>query len=605
MKQENVSQLLDTIGDLVERLPLEEIERTASADSGASFNSNVDLLFYVRLVWRWLWLLIFCAIISGVIAFLVSNSTTPIYRATSTWRVDEARGPAVEMSDLVLGERTAQTYARMMTYTPVLAGAAERLDLDPSVLNNEVTLISISPVRDTQLLNVSIEGISPSLIVLMANTLPQIFREQLAEEQSLRFAESKTSLQSQMDTIDREVQRLQLQIGNLDTAGSAARELEMAQLQNSLSLYQSQFATLLSKFEEIRLEESRAAANIVIANPATLPGSPIRPRILTNTLMGAVIGALLALGVVFLVSYLDTSVTSPHDVRRVINAPFLGAVALFSGKQSKVGGNQLITITEPRNPITESYRGVRTNLQFASVDKNVRSLVVTSALPGEGKTTTASNLAVVMAQSGMSVALIDADLRKPSLHNVFNINRRPGIIDALLDEGSGGLRFSPNRIVPNLFITPCGQRPPNPAELLGSTRMKTIVEKLLESVDLVIFDAPPLMAVTDALVLSGLVDGVLMVVGHRSDRRAVARASESLHQVGANILGFVMNRMTKADGGDYYYYYDYYYGDDDASEANGTGPAPFQNGNGAYEAMVQHTTTIRPAYSKERDEMLN
>lgn len=602
MKDENVSQLLDTIGELVERLPVEEIERSASTSNEPGLGGAIDLVAYARLIWQWLWLLILCALLAGIAAYFLSITATPIYRATSTWRVDEARAPAVQYSDLILGERTAKTYAQMMTYAPVIEGVASQLNLNSDILANDVTNISVTPVRDTQLLNVSIEGISPSLNVLVANTLPMVFREQFAAEQSMRFAASKESLQAQMDAIEQEVERIQIGIEDLSNPATANEELEMARLQNSLSLYQNQLSTLLGKFEEIRLEESRALSTIVIANPAQPPTGPIRPRVLVNTLMAAIVGGLLALGFVFFVDYLDDRVKTPRQIRRLINIPFLGAVAdIGTGRRQSTPHETLIALRAPRNPITEAYRGVRTNIQFAGVDRKIRSLMVTSALPGEGKTTTAANLAVVMAQAGLSVAVVDADLRKPTIHKVFNVPQRPGLVDSLMKEEGHQLSYWPERIMSNLYITPSGQRPPNPAELLGSRRMKHFITNLHEQVDMVILDVPPLLAVADAQILSNLVDGVVCVIRRGTPQQAIVRAVESLSQVNANILGFIMNRMVQGDSDDYYYYYNYYY--DDSKEPNTTTvetPA-YQhqngnlNGNGKtnYDLVDHHTSTIK------------
>lgn len=607
MKDDSLSQLLGAKNGsgqpLIAHISLDNSESAAANEP----STELDLKIYARLLWRWLWLLIFCAILSGGIAYYVSSLSTPIYRATSTLLIDQASNTASQYQDLLVSERIARTYAQMMTQYPLQEAVVGRLSLDPDVLSSDITNISVTPVRDTQLVQVSIEGISPTLVALVANTLPDVFIEELNRTQTQRFADSKINLQQQLDTLSDEIELIQISIENLGDALTPAEELEMGRLQNSLTIYQSNYANLLRNFEEIRLEEARSLDSISVTEPARVPVSPIRPRILVNTLLAAVVGAMLALGVVFLVEYLDDRIKSPKDAKRYINAPFLGAVSVINGDSNAKGTRyeKLITIKEPRNPITEAYRGVRTNLQFANIDRQIRSLLVTSSLPGEGKTTTAANLAVVMAQSGLSVAIIDADLRKPSLHKIFGINQRPGLIDALLDDDDTLMRYSPERIVQNLLITPCGQRPPNPAELLGSKRMQRLIERLYEQVDMVIFDAPPLLAVTDAQILSAFVDGVLFVVNRGTERAAVSRAAESLRQVDANVLGYVMNRMVRSDEGEYYYY-NYYYDDDEPR--TGTREVPvYTNGtgqNGVYEdLMTQHTTTISPAFRKTREKV--
>lgn len=559
MKDETVSQLLGAISGLVERLSVEEGERANSAQRGAKFKGDLHVEYYTRLVNAWKWHIIFSLLICGGLVYYLSSTATPIYRATSTWRVDAARGPSIQMSDLMLGERTAQTYARMMTYKPVLAKVASQLKQDAADFSSAVTKVAVSPIRDTQLLNVVIEGVDPELIYSTANTLPEIFRKQLAVEQSSRFAESKSSLQMQMNSISQETERLQRAMEELEKPDTAAEELEVARLQNSLSLYQSQFANLLSRFEEIRLEESLTLDTIIMVNPAELPSRPVRPRILINTLLAALAGAAAALGFGFLYEYLDNRIKSPREVKQLTRTACLGAVAdISSGRHSWNHHDGLIALHSPRHPITEAYRGIRTNLQFANVDRKFHSLLITSALPGEGKTTTAANLAMVLAQTGLSVAVVDADLRKPTLHKIFRIAQRPGLVDGLMQEDDR-IPYTPASNNANLLITPSGQRPPNPAELLGSQRMKQLFTALHNQVDVMIVDAPPLMAVADAQILAALVDGIVLVVSRGTPRQALARSMESLRQVDANLLGFVMNRMNRGDGEDYYYYYNYYY----------------------------------------------
>ncbi|MEM7128359.1 MAG: polysaccharide biosynthesis tyrosine autokinase [Chloroflexota bacterium] len=579
------------------------LDNSEAQDVPRESAEELDLRVYFRLFLRWLWLLILCAILSGASAFYISSISTPIYRATTTMMIDEAVNSPSEYQGILVSERKARTYAQMMTHTPLRDKVAGQINLDPAVFSSDITNISVTPVRDTQLVQVRVEGVSPSLVALVANTLPESFISELAESQTQRFEESKENLQEQLALISAEIELKQVEIESFGDSLTSAEEIEIGQLRNALTFSQNNYANLLRNFEEIRLEEARSQDTIIVTEPARIPRSPIRPRVLVNTLLAAVVGAMLALGLVFLIEYLDDRVKSPKAVRRLFNLPFLGAISYIDNTAPKGTPDQkLITLTEPRNPISEAYRGIRTNLQFSNIDSQVRSLVVTSSEPGEGKSTTAANLAIVLAQSGMSVALIDADLRRPSLHTIFRVSQRPGLIDTLLSDDTSKLRYSPQRNIKNLLITPCGQRPPNPSELLGSKRMKHLIEGLQEQVDLVILDAPPLLAVTDAQILSAYVDGVLFVVDSATKRKAIRQAVESLRQVNANILGFVMNRMTRSDDGDYYYY-SYYY--DENPRTNITQEVPvYQNGKsaGAYDVVNQRTSTITPIAVTRQDQ---
>ncbi|MBM7869832.1 capsular exopolysaccharide synthesis family protein [Clostridium pascui] len=220
--------------------------------------------------------------------------------------------------------------------------------------------------------------------------------------------------------------------------------------------------------------------------------------------------------------------------------------------------SELITITKPLSPISESYRTLRTNIKFSSVDKDIKVIVVTSSGPGEGKSTTASNLAVVMAQTGNKTVIIDCDQRKPRLHKVFNLSNERGISDVLAKE----IKFEDaiqDTGVKDLAIITSGTKPPNPAELLASGAMKEFLESLREKYDTIIIDTPPIVAVTDAQLLSRYADGcILVVASEQADRDAAMKARELLEKVDANMLGVVLNKVDGSHKGYYGAYYSYY-----------------------------------------------
>lgn len=220
--------------------------------------------------------------------------------------------------------------------------------------------------------------------------------------------------------------------------------------------------------------------------------------------------------------------------------------------------SELITITKPLSPISESYRTLRTNIKFSSVDKDIKVIVVTSSGPGEGKSTTASNLAVVMAQAGNKTVIIDCDQRKPRLHKVFNLSNERGISDILAKE----IKFEDalqDTGVKDLTIITSGTKPPNPAELLASGAMKEFLEFLKDKYDSIIIDTPPIVAVTDAQLLSRHADGcILVVASQQADRDAAMKAKELLEKVDANILGVVLNKVDGSHKGYYGAYYSYY-----------------------------------------------
>lgn len=217
------------------------------------------------------------------------------------------------------------------------------------------------------------------------------------------------------------------------------------------------------------------------------------------------------------------------------------------------GRERLITFTNPRSPIAEAYRQLRTNIQFSSLDKPLKSLLVTSTSPEEGKSTTLANLAITIAQTGSKVILADCDLRRPSIHSIFGLSNSTGLTSLVLDSSSRRVPLQESGI-DNLSVLPSGPLPPNPSELLGSKRMGEVIDLLEAEADLVLFDSPPVIAVTDAAILATRVDGVLLVVNAGKTKRELAKKAKALlEKVNANLLGVVLNNV-KFDSSLHHYY---------------------------------------------------
>jgi len=222
-------------------------------------------------------------------------------------------------------------------------------------------------------------------------------------------------------------------------------------------------------------------------------------------------------------------------------------------------GLDLITFKEPNSPMSESYRTLRTNIQFSSFDKKIKTILVTSSGPGEGKTTTSSNLAMVMAQGGNKTLLIDCDQRKPQVHKVFGLSNEKGLSNILVNENEIDINTGVHKTdQPNLHILSSGTRPPNPAELLGSDKMKNFIEELKKTYDFIILDTPPIVLVTDAQILAQYVDGCLLVISSgEAERDSVIKAKSLLEKVNAKILGTVLNKVDSKKKGYYHYQYEY------------------------------------------------
>lgn len=309
---------------------------------------------------------------------------------------------------------------------------------------------------------------------------------------------------------------------------------------------------------------------VSVVTPATAPSAPSAPNTKINLSLGLALGLAMGVGAALLRSVLDNRVRSERDVEKITDAPVLGGI-LHDPDAVK---NPLITQVSSQSPRAESFRHLRTNLQFAHVSHSSKTVLVTSALQGEGKSTTATNLALAMAEAGQRVVLIDADLRRPVVAKYLGLESQAGLTTALIGAAHVGDLLQPwgeN----SLQVLTSGQIPPNPSELLGSTAMKQLIDELETKFDSVIIDAPPLLPVTDAAVLSQQVGGVILVVGcHRAKQQEVEKSLATLDLVNADLLGVVLNRV-RSKGPDAYSYTYSSYGSSESISAT-QGPAIVQ-----------------------------
>ncbi len=351
-------------------------------------------------------------------------------------------------------------------------------------------------------------------------------------------------------------------------------ELDLARLERERELNANTYHMLVQKHEEVKIAEAGKMSNVSIVDRAQLPTAPIAPRKARNLIFGAVVGLVLGLGGAFAIDYADTSVKTPMDVDRTGNLTIIGSIPKVkanSRKHDRASGiaAHMITQHPARSPLAESYRTIRTNLQYMSPDKPIRTLLISSPIPGEGKSTIAANLAVTMAQMGLKTLLVDSDFRKPVLRKVFGVLREEGLTDLLM--GRIGLDEAvATTDVENLTLLPAGGIPPNPSELLGSKRMETLIEQFKNDYDFSIFDSPPVLAVTDAAILGSKLDGAILIArAGKTDKAALSRTREVLDRVRTNVLGVIMHMVTPVSGRysyytNYYYYHSYY--SDDKSE---------------------------------------
>lgn len=296
--------------------------------------------------------------------------------------------------------------------------------------------------------------------------------------------------------------------------------------------------------------DGEAAVTIETVSPAHVPGAPIAPNTRLLAATGLAIGAALGVVIAVLRELLDTKVRSSKDVARVTGTAVLGSIAL----DRRPRRNQLVMRTDARSPRAESYRRLTTNLQFLDVGGKVNSFVVTSAVAGEGKSTTALNLALAIAETGRRAIIVDADLRRPSLAGHTGLEASAGLTTVLIGKAELADVVQPWGH-PNLDVLASGPLPPNPTQMLGSQRMREVLDRLETAYDVIILDGTPVLPVADASILTRLTDGALLVVGCRKVHRAqLAEALGAIDAVGGRALGLVLNRTTHHQGNDYYTY---------------------------------------------------
>jgi len=368
------------------------------------------------------------------------------------------------------------------------------------------------------------------------------------------------------------------------------RSLELARLERNRRLDENIYLMMKEKYEESRITRAGEIGKVRIVDEAIDPISPISPKKKMNLILGVLIGLGLGVGITFFLEYLDNSIRTGEDVER-LKIPILGSIPeikadesngawkpnIFRVKKSKgrkkaeTGdiADRLITHIRPKSPISEAYRSLRTQIQYSKSENPPKTILVSSPGPGEGKSTSVTNLAIAMAQMGSKTVLTDADLRRPVLHSLFGMKRENGLSNYLVGKSSVDEIVKTTKIQ-NLDLITTGILPPNPSEILSSQRMKLFIDELSQKYDYVFFDSPPIIAVTDALVLAPSMDGMILVLrSDRTDKDAALRACELIENVNAKLLGSLLNDVSSSymyGSYYYYYYYYYYYGTEDGKK---------------------------------------
>jgi capsular exopolysaccharide synthesis family protein len=432
--------------------------------------------------------------------------------------------------------------------------------------------LEVSVEGATEILDISYTDPDPAEAKLMAQVFAESylqFRQQQALEQ----------VKTQIESVTLDIERVTAKISEDQAALNATTDPAVQQeLQAAIEQSRARLIVLQGNLEELKSTTTQSGGQIV--EPAYLPDSPSNAGLIQNGLLALILGLALGIGLAFLRERLDDRLRTQEDLERAFGASVLAVVPRVQGWSDKKK-TRLVAVEAPRAPAAEAYRTLRTNLLFMASQRPLKTNLIVSPSAGDGKTTTAANLAVVLAQTGKNVVLVSADLRKPRIHRFFGLDNDRGLVQVLEKQKSLD-EVLVQTSVEGLRLLPCGAVPAQPAELLHSEEMRTLLDRLGEMADFVVIGSAPSLVVSDSLALAALTDGVLLVAqAVETTRQTVSRARDQLEAVGAVMVGAVLNSFDPSSAHGRYYYSSRYYRYGYAGKYGSAYPAAQQQGNGA------------------------
>jgi succinoglycan biosynthesis transport protein ExoP len=507
----------------------------------------MDLKQYIMPLLRWWWLLVVATLVAGGSSYSIVRQQPPIYQAHATLMIGRMiQDPNPNSGEFYLVQQLAAAYADIGNREPVRNKTMEALGI------SYLPETWVSAVPNSSLIAIAVTDTDARRAQIVANELANQLiltspTGSNSEDQTRqRFVNDQLDkLQSQIQDTNTEVEKMQQQLGDLNSAR------QIADMQTQITAQQQKLTALQTNYASLLVTTKSGATNTLsLIESAGLPITPIGPNKLMIVVLASAIGLALSSLAAYVMEALDDSLKSTEEINRLIKAPILGNIAKIPQNNNKMA----YVVEEPRSPVSDAFRLLRTNLEFLGIKNPLQVILITSPDIEDGKSTISSNLAASIAQSrNKRVILVDADLRKPTLHTGLGVENRNGlseiclgtinIQDAMIPWGYGELK-----------LIPAGVVPPNPVELLSSDKFSQAIEEMRAYADVIIIDSPPIF-LADTLVLSGKVDGVLVVLRPGYTRKkSVVRILDHFQKTGANFLGIILNRVAKSES----YYSDYY-----------------------------------------------
>lgn len=517
--------------------------------------NRLGIYQYLALARKWVWLFLLTVGMAVAAVIIYSVIVPPSYHTDATLLVGQDQN-LTNTNGTPVTTNIANAYVILATQPPVLQATAKAINWSDTW---QSLYYHVSASADGQLVSVTGTAQEPTLAQTIANevahqiTLQDPLKgQQSKSDATLAFvASQQQALQDQIEASQKLLNDLNAQ-ALIETNPSKIADLNsrITALQDRVNSWRNTYAQLLNT------TTAGPKRFISVLAPAPLPTFPRNTDLPQNILLAVLAGIIVGVGGILLLEYLDNTIRDSNDVRRELNLAALGVISRITNINRPE--ETLIMLHQPRNPIAEAYRVLRTNLRFSGIENTGGLLLVTSANPGEGKTTTSANLAIALAQAGKRVLLVDADLRRPYLHTLFGVANSPGLSDLFWGQGAAMENALQATAVPGLQMVTSGQLPPNPGELFESKEMTRLLERFHEHADIVILDSPPVLAVADASILGALCSGAVLVIDAGHTRRdAAEQAIDHLRATNTKIYGVILNKLNQKRGPGYETYYNY------------------------------------------------